>query len=98
MPPSGPVDVKGAVNYAALKDRNVIVTGGASGLGKSFVHMFAENGANLVIADLQDELGQKLEKELGGKGGKYVCPRNACPDESLSKEKDQIHSRGRIFV
>jgi hypothetical protein len=26
MPPSGPVDVKGTVNYGALKDRNVIVT------------------------------------------------------------------------
>ena len=72
MPPSGPVDVKGPVNYAALKDRNVIVTGGASGLGKGFVHMFAENGANIVIADLQDGPGKQLEKELAGKGGKCV--------------------------
>lgn len=67
-----PVDVKGAVNYAALKDRNVIVTGGASGLGKNFVHMFAENGANVVIADLQDKPGKDLEQELTGKVGKYV--------------------------
>ena len=72
MPPSGPVDVKGQVNYAALKDRNVIVTGGSSGLGKGFVHMFAENGANIVIADLQDGPGKELEKELAGKRGKYV--------------------------
>ena len=76
MPPSGPVDVKGPVNYGALKDRNVIVTGGSSGLGKAFVHMFAENGANIVIADLQDGPGRQLEKELAGKGGKYVC--NKC--------------------
>ncbi len=72
MPGNGPIDVKGNVNYGALKDRNVIVTGGASGLGKSFVHMFAENGANLVIADLQDGPGKELEKELSGKGRKYV--------------------------
>ena len=71
-PINSPVDVKGQVNYAALKDRNVIVTGGASGLGKSFVQMFAENGANVVIADLQDQLGKDLEKELSSAAGKYV--------------------------
>lgn len=68
MPTSSPVDVNGPVNYEALKDRNVIVTGGASGLGKAFVHMFAENGANVVIADVQDGPGKDLEKELSAKG------------------------------
>ena len=73
MPPSGPADVNGPVNYAALKDRNVLVTGGASGLGKSFVQMFAENGANVIVADLQDGPGKQLEQDLIGKGnGKYV--------------------------
>lgn len=74
MPPKGnePVDVKKPVNYEALKDRNVLVTGGASGLGKGFVHMFAEHGANVVIADLQDGPGKQLEQELAGKNGKYV--------------------------
>jgi NAD(P)-dependent dehydrogenase (short-subunit alcohol dehydrogenase family) len=98
MAPSGPVDVKGQVDYSALKDRNVIVTGGASGLGKSFVHMFAENGANIVIADLQDGPGKELEQELAGNAGKYVCPSDACPDQSLKNEKDQIYSRGRSFL
>jgi NAD(P)-dependent dehydrogenase (short-subunit alcohol dehydrogenase family) len=70
MPPSGPVDVKGKIDYAALKDRNVLLTGGASGLGKAFVHMFAENGANIVVADLQDGPGKELEQELSNKGTK----------------------------
>lgn len=69
------MDVQKPVNYEALKDRNVLVTGGASGLGKSFVHMFAEHGANIVIADLQDGPGKQLEVELVGKKGKYVCKR-----------------------
>lgn len=74
MPPKGntPVDVKSPVNYDALKDRNVLITGGASGLGKNFVHMFAEHGANIVVADLQDGPGKQVEQELSGKGGKYV--------------------------
>lgn len=67
MPPTGPVDLKKSVDYAALKDRNVLVTGGASGFGKAFVHMFAYHGANVVVADLQDGPGKELEKELGSK-------------------------------
>ena len=64
MPPTGPVDLKTAINFTSLKDRNVLITGGASGLGKSMVHMFADHGANIVIGDIQDSLGAALEKEL----------------------------------
>ena len=72
MPLSTPVDLQKPVDYASLKDRNALITGGASGLGKSFVHMFAEHGANIVIADLQDDAGKQLVKELEGKEGQYV--------------------------
>lgn len=67
-----PIDLKKPINYGALKNRNVLITGAASGLGKGFAHLFAENGANVVIADLQDGPGKKLEQELSGKGGKSV--------------------------
>lgn len=73
MPASVPIDFNKPVDYASLKGRNALVTGGASGFGKTFVHMFAENGANVVIADIQDDLGKQLEQDLAGKGGKYVC-------------------------
>ena len=68
----GPIDLKKPVDYASLKDKNVLVTGGASGFGKAFVHMFADNGANVVIADIQDNAGRALEGELNDKTGKYV--------------------------
>ena len=44
-----------------------LVTGGASGLGAACARMAAENGAKVVIADLQAELGEKLAKEIGGR-------------------------------
>ena len=65
----GPIDLKKPVDYASLKDKNVLVTGG---VGKAFVHMFADNGANVVIADIQDNAGRALEGELNDKTGKYV--------------------------
>lgn len=72
MPGTGPVDLKTAINFSALRDRNVLITGGVSGLGKAMVQMFAENGANIVVGDVQDNLGAALEKELSGKA-RYVC-------------------------
>jgi len=47
-----------------------LVTGGASGLGEATARMAAENGAKVVIADLQADLGEKLAKEIGGRFAK----------------------------
>ena len=42
-----------------------IITGGASGIGASTVHLFHEHGAKVVIADVQDNLGQEIADKLG---------------------------------
>ena len=44
-----------------------IVTGGASGLGEATVRALHVAGANVVIADLNAELGDKLATELGAR-------------------------------
>lgn len=46
--------------------KNVIVTGGASGLGDAICRRLAEEGANVVIADVDEEAGKALAKELDG--------------------------------
>lgn len=50
-----------------IKNNVFIVTGGASGLGAGTVKMLHEHGAKIVIADIQDEAGEKLAAELGQK-------------------------------
>jgi NAD(P)-dependent dehydrogenase (short-subunit alcohol dehydrogenase family) len=44
-----------------------LVTGGASGLGAATARMAAQNGAKVVIADLQAEAGEKLARDLNGR-------------------------------
>ena len=44
-----------------------VVTGAASGLGAATARMLAENGGKVVLADLQEEAGEKLATELQGK-------------------------------
>src|SRR3981081_3383127 len=50
-----------------IKNSVFLVTGGACGRGAASARMAAENGAKIVIADLQAEAGEKLAKELGGR-------------------------------
>ena len=50
---------------ARLDGKVAIVTGGASGIGEATARMFAEEGARLVIADMDGSAGETLAKELG---------------------------------
>jgi NAD(P)-dependent dehydrogenase (short-subunit alcohol dehydrogenase family) len=43
----------------------VVVTGGASGIGEATVRGIVAEGGSVVIADLQEEMGAALAKELG---------------------------------
>jgi len=48
-----------------IQGKVFIVTGGASGLGAGTVRMLVDNGARVVIADVQDAAGEQLASELG---------------------------------
>lgn len=48
-----------------LSGKVAVVTGGASGIGAGTVRRFVDEGASVVIADLQEDAGQALAAELG---------------------------------
>jgi NAD(P)-dependent dehydrogenase (short-subunit alcohol dehydrogenase family) len=67
-----------------LKNRGVLVTGGASGLGAACVRLLAQAGAKVVIADLNSEIGETLAAELRGEGaGVFFAYANVASEESL---------------
>jgi len=45
-------------------EKTVIVTGGGKGMGKAISIAFAKNGANLVIADVDVNAAQSVEREI----------------------------------
>ena len=49
-----------------IADQVAIVTGGASGIGKATVELFANEGAKVVVADLANSDGESVAKQAGG--------------------------------
>ena len=50
----------------SLEGKKALVTGGASGIGRAAVQAFADRGAHVVVADINEEAAQKTASEVGG--------------------------------
>src|SRR5439155_558946 len=55
--------VKGGID---LTGRSAIVTGGASGIGRAIAMDFADHGARVLVADLDERQGTQLASSIGG--------------------------------
>ncbi|GAA4672498.1 SDR family NAD(P)-dependent oxidoreductase [Frondihabitans cladoniiphilus] len=51
-----------------LEGKKIIVTGGANGVAEATVRRFAEEGANVVSLDIQDESGERVAREATAAG------------------------------
>ena len=78
----------------------VVITGGASGIGRSFAQRFGAEGATVVIADIQQDNLRDVEKELTAKGieaASMVC--DVSDYDQVEKLADFVWSKyGRADV
>ena len=55
-----------------LGGRTAIITGGAAGIGRATAELFAEEGARVVVADLDEKSGDETVSVIEGKGGEAI--------------------------
>jgi len=83
-----------------LEGKNVVITGGGSGVGRAATILFARNGANVICADINPDWAAesaRLAREAGGKAEPMAC------DVSKSADVNAIVARcvesfGRLDV
>ena len=51
---------------AELEGRRALVTGGASGIGEAIARAFAEQGAHVIVADLDGDAAAAVASSIGG--------------------------------
>jgi NAD(P)-dependent dehydrogenase (short-subunit alcohol dehydrogenase family) len=55
-----------------MKDKVIVITGAASGMGLETARLFASKGAKLSLADVQENLLKELETELTQTGAQFM--------------------------
>ncbi|MBI4165334.1 MAG: SDR family oxidoreductase [Acidobacteria bacterium] len=69
-----------------VKNKVVIVTGAASGIGETTAQVFAEQGGKVVVADIDAKGGEKNVATIKSKGGQAIFVQ-----ADISKETDAKH-------
>lgn len=80
-----------------LKDKVTLITGGAAGIGKATALRFAEEGAKVVICDVNEEAGKALLAELGPESRFYKV-NVADRQEAQAWVDDVVAHFGRVDV
>jgi len=75
-----------------------LVTGGASGLGGAVVRQLAAAGAQLVIVDLNQGLGEQLAQDVGGIFVKADVTSEAQIEEALDTAEKHYQKKVRVVV
>jgi NAD(P)-dependent dehydrogenase (short-subunit alcohol dehydrogenase family) len=82
-----------------LRNKVAVVTGGASGIGKAIAAAYVQEGARVVLVDIDERKGKDAAAEIGAEG-EAVCLRADVTDSaSVNQMAQEVDRRfGRIDI
>lgn len=83
-----------------MKNKTVIITGAASGIGKATAELFAKQGAQVVLSDIQEEAGKATTESIVAAGGKAIFFKTdvSKPEEMEALVNFAIKTYGKLDV
>lgn len=80
------------------QEKVAIVTGAASGIGKSVAQLYAQNGAAVVLSDINVDLGERTTQEIRESGGQatFVRADVSQPDDCRAVVDTALSEYGRL--
>ena len=80
-----------------LQDRVAVVTGAAQGIGRAIATRFRDEGATVVLADLDGDAAEQAAAELGERASGVAC--NVVDEDDVARAVDTVVDRhGRLDV
>ena len=83
-----------------LEGKVAMITGGAHGMGAEECRLFAREGAKVVVADIREEDGRRVEAQIAEAGGEAMfVPLNVSDEAAWEAAAAQIVDRfGRLDI
>jgi NAD(P)-dependent dehydrogenase (short-subunit alcohol dehydrogenase family) len=82
-----------------LKEKVAIVTGGANGIGKAISELFAEEGAWVLVVDIEDDAGLATVRGIQERGGAAeFCQADVSKKADVARAVEAAGRNGRIDV
>jgi NAD(P)-dependent dehydrogenase (short-subunit alcohol dehydrogenase family) len=83
-----------------LAGKVALVTGGAQGLGEAICRCLAACGVVVIVADIREELAERVASEIGADGGKAISLRLDVTDEAqiVSSIQDIIEQHHQLDI
>ncbi|MGY5850024.1 SDR family NAD(P)-dependent oxidoreductase [Salegentibacter sp. F14] len=83
-----------------LKEKVALITGAASGIGKSTALLFTQNGASVMLTDINEEKGIALTEKIKDMGGRaaFVKADTSVPEESQKSVEQVLSHFGKLDI
>lgn len=88
------------MTFPVLEGKTAIITGAAMGMGEATARLFAEAGANVVIADFNEELGRRVADSIAETGARALFIKVDVSDSAQVQEmvKKTVEEFGELNV